>query len=340
MESIFLLSDNNSSDVSSGNSSLLREFPYWQPTLAITLFFNIALPSGIVLFLYFPLLVVLLRLLKKEQLKSLNLVHVSLLIASILDVILRICLYSLYLPSAFRYCDCSGLLSAILIAEIAFFIVYRPLAHVCLSVLQFLTMIGKKKFVNLKLTCGMVALCITVSFIFVVAAGRELYLAGWRSVCGSSFCPDSGPETAFVLRNVVILSLSLIILLPSLAVVIVMSTWSCVVFKTYYTGGDDQLNRRMFSLPFIMPIVIIVSAVFEALLARLVASFISMFSLGDLFPYWIMFANSILLTVLHSFIGLVYPSVLLYTHTPLRQAIKRLLNRFKCHNCVNPVKKS
>ena len=331
-----MLNDSNSSNVSSGSSSLLREFPYWQPTLAITLFFNIALPSGIVLFLYFPLLVVLLRLLKKEQLKALNLVHMSLLIASILDIILRICLYSLYLPSAFRYCDCSGLLSAILTAEIMFFIIYRPLAFACLSVLQFLTIIGKKKFVNLKVACGMVALCIIVSFICVVAAGRQLYLADWRSVCGSSFCPDSRPETALVLRNVIILSLSLVFLLPSLAVVIVMSTWSCAIFKKYYTGGDDQLNCRMLSLPFIMPIVI-VSAVFEPLLAKLAASFISVFSLGDLFPYWIMFANSILLTVLHFFIRLVYPSVLLYTHTPLRQAVKRLLNRFKHHNYVNPV---
>ena len=189
----------------------------------------------------------------KEQLKALNLVHVSLLITLILDSILCICLYYLYLPSAFRYCICSGLISVIPTAEIVFFLVYRPLAFACLSVLQFFTIIGKKMFVNLKLTCGVVALCIAISFICVVIAGRQLYLAGWRSICGGSFCPDSGPGTAFVVLKVIVLSLSLVILLPSLAVVIIMSTWSCIVFKKYYTGGDNQLNPRVLSLPFIIP---------------------------------------------------------------------------------------
>ena len=70
--------------------------------------------------------------------------------------------------------------------------------------------------VNLKLTCGVVALCIAISFICVVIAGRQLYLAGWRSICGGSFCPDSGPETAFVALKVIVFSLSLVILLCNL----------------------------------------------------------------------------------------------------------------------------
>ena len=324
MENISLIL--NSSDSSGGNGSLIREFPYWQPTLAVTLLLNTTILSGITLVFYLPLLIEFVRIMWKEHFKALNLIHISLLISSILDNILRICLYYLHLPSAFRYCVCSSLISSILTAEISFFVVYRPLAHACLSVLQFLMIIGKKTFVNLKVACGMVALCIIVSIVCIVATGRELYLADWQSVCGSSFCPDSVTETAFALRNVIILSLSLVFLLPSLAVVIVTSTWSCVVFKKYYTGGGDQLNRRIISLPFIMPIVIVVSASFEALLTRLVASLISMLSVGDLFPYWIIVANSNLLTISHSSIGLVYPSVLLYTHIPLRQAVKRLLN--------------
>ena len=112
-----------------------------------------------------------------------------------------------------------------------------------------------------------------------------------------------------------------------------MSTWSCIVFKKYYTGRDDQLNRRMLSLPFIMPLVIIASSVLEALLSLLVTRVMFTLSVGDLLPYWIIFADSVLLIGLQFFIRLVYPSVLLYTHTHLRQA---LLNRFKRHNRVNP----
>ena len=65
MENI-LFYDSNSSNVSSGNGILLGEFAYWRPTLAITLFLNITVPSATVLVLYLPLLVVLLRLVKKE----------------------------------------------------------------------------------------------------------------------------------------------------------------------------------------------------------------------------------------------------------------------------------
>ena len=65
-------------------------------------------------------------------------------------------------------------------------------------------------------------------FVCVVTTVRELYLAGWRPSCISS-CPDSGTETSLAIRDNVILSLSLVILVPSLGVVIVMSTWSYVV---------------------------------------------------------------------------------------------------------------
>ena len=329
----------NKSDSSDDNNSLLREFPYWQPTLAVTLLLNTTILSGISLVLYLPLLIELVKIMKKGQFKALNFIHVSLLVALVLNNISRICLFSLSLPSAFRSCVCSGPVSAIVLADITFFLVYCPLAFASLSVLQFLTVIRKKKLVNLKVACGIVSLCIAVSFLCIITTVRELYLAGWRPFCTSS-CPDSGTETSLAVRDNVILSLSLVILVPSLGVVIVMSTWSCVVFKKYYTGGDDQLNRKMLSLPFIMPIVIIVSDACESLLARLVASLLSMLSLGDLFPYWITFANSILLIFSHSFIGLVYPSVLLYTHTPLRQAVKSILCRFKRPNHVAPATSS
>ena len=118
MENISLLLE--SSESSGGNGSLLREFPYWQPLLAVSLLLNTLILSGTILVLYLPLLIEFIRITRNEQLKALNFVHVSLLIASILDNTLRICLYSLYLPSAFRYCVCSGVISAILIAEIAF----------------------------------------------------------------------------------------------------------------------------------------------------------------------------------------------------------------------------
>ena len=336
MENISLLDSTNTLNRGSNNSSLLREFPYWQPTLVITLFSNIALPSGIVIVLYLPLLVVLLRIMKKEQLKALNLVHVSLLIASILDDILRTCLYSIYLPSALRYCVCSNVISAMLSAVYRFFFAYRPLAFASLSVLQFLVIIGKKRFVIVKVACSMIALCIGVSFICLASIARPLYLSDRRLICHTSFCPKSGPETVLINPAVALLFVSLVILVPSLAIVVITSIWSCAVFKSYYTGGDDQLNRRMLSLPFIMPLAIIASSMLEAFLGGPVARIMSMLPLGDLFPYWIVFTNSLMLSVLRFLIRLTCPLVLFITHTRLRQAVKGLLDRLRNRSRVNP----
>ena len=91
MENILLIL--NSSDSSGGNGSLIREFPYWQPTLAVTLLLNTTILSGITLVFYRPPLIEFVRIMWKEHFKALNLVHISLLISSILDNILHACLY-------------------------------------------------------------------------------------------------------------------------------------------------------------------------------------------------------------------------------------------------------
>ncbi len=124
--------------------------------------------------------------------------------------------------------------------------------------------------------------------------------------------------------------------LPSVIIVFTMSIWSCAVFKNYYTGGDDQLNRRMLSLPFIMPLANLASSVVEGAQIIVVGLIISMLSLGDLFPYWIMFINFLLASFLRFFIRLVYPSVLLYTHRKLCRAIKRLVRELKKENVMTP----
>ena len=336
MENIFLFYDINSSDVNSDNSSLLGEFPYWQPALAFSLFCNIAVPFGTVSVLYLPLLLVLFRLLKNEQLKVFNLIHVSLLIAAILDDILRTCLYCIYLPSALRYCICSNFINAMLYVEYIFFLIYRPLAFACLSVLQCLVIIGKRKLANIKVACGMIALCIGISFVSIVSIVRLFYEMDITIICYASTCPRSGLEIFRVRPLVIFFFLSVVATFASLAIVIVTSIWSCAIFRTYYAGGDDQLNHKMLSLPFIMPLVIISTPLLEGVLRVPVAHFLSTLSLDDLLPYWIAFSTSILSSVLRVLIRLPYPLILLYTHTRLRQAVKGLLNQLRNRSQVTP----
>ncbi len=80
-------------------------------------------------------------------------------------------------------------------------------------------------------------------------------------------------------------------LFPSLVAVTVTSLWSCIVFRKYHTGGDDQLNRRMLALPFIMPLTILASSVLEIALVMLAGWFLLSLSLGEYFPHWSVFAH-------------------------------------------------
>ena len=338
MENIsFLL---NSSDDTFGNSSLLiREFPYWQPTLAVVLFLLTISQASSILIIYVPLLVVLLRVLKKDHFKPLNLLHASLVTVSIIEDICHIILYPIYLPSAFRFCTCSALLNTLLAVTFCFGLIYRPFCFSCLSVLQFLVVIGKKKFITLKVSCVMIAACCASAVIFAASIVKPTYDSIDRTACYESFCPGSRPESPFGDDSQWItstLAAFFVGFFPTTIIVLTMSIWSCAVFRNYYTGGDDQLNRRMLSLPFIMPLANVASSMFEGATITVVGVVMSMLSLGDLFPYWTMFTIFVLASFIRFFIRLVYPSVLLYTHRKLRQAIMRLIRKLKRGKIMTP----
>jgi hypothetical protein len=306
-----------------GNSSLaIREFPYWQPTLAVVLSLLTISQAGSILIICVPLLVVLLRVVKKDHFKALNLLHVSLVIASIIEDVGHIILYPIQLPYALRFCVCPSLVNTLFAVLFVFFLIYRPFCFSCLSILQFLVVIGKKKFVTLKVS-GIIAVCSGLAVIYTASSVKPTHDTVEKYICYESFCPNSRSESPFGLFVISYLFVSHLYCFPSnYRYCVTMSIWFCAVFKNYYTGGDDQLNRRMFSLPFIMPLANLASSVVEGAQIMVVGLLISMLPLGDLFPYWIMFIKFLLASFLRFFIRLVYPSVLLYTHRKLCRAIK------------------
>ena len=94
MENIsFLVS---STDDIANSSLLIREFPYWQPTLAVIVFLLTISQASSILIIYVPLLVVLLRVLKKDHFKPLNLLHASLVTVRIVEDICLVILYPIY----------------------------------------------------------------------------------------------------------------------------------------------------------------------------------------------------------------------------------------------------
>lgn len=321
----------NSSDA---NDSLPGEFPYWQPTLAITLFGYITVPSGIILILYLPLLVILLR--SKESLKPLNVIHVSLLVSTVVEDVLQMCLYSIYLPSIFKHCVCSKVVGTIFALVTLIFPVYRSSAFASLAVLQLLVIIGKKRFINLKVACGMIGLSVGISLVFIASIVRVLHESNERVHCYDAFCPNSRPESG--ISNLVKVLVSVIFgsYLPSIVVVVISSTWSCALFKHYYTGGDDQLNRRMICFPFVMPLAIIASIILEVTALQIIGEVLIALSSGIYLPNWIAFAQLQALLFFRFITRVTYPLVLVCTHTQLRRAIKKLLKRFKGTNSIAP----
>ena len=145
-----------------------------------------------------------------------------------------------------------------------------------------MTIVGIKKFANFKTAFGMIALCVGISSIFVASTIHLMHNSRELLIRYESYCPnsrrDSSIGTLITLLIVIIFSL----FLPSLAVTILTSTWSCARFKKYYTGGDDQLNRRMLSetLPVIMPLTIMPTSMTEAIMIALVTKFFIYTSFG------------------------------------------------------------
>ena len=328
----------NVSSTSAGNSSLIEEFPYWQTTLALNLVSFIFVFASIHLLVYLPLLVLLAKMRSKNvHAKPLNVIHILLLASTIIEDILNMNLYVGYLPSMHRYCICSDILGTIF-ASMSFFTVYRRLMFASLGVLQLLVVLGKKRFLKVKVSCGVIAMCIGASLIQPASFLRDIYESNEKPICNTCYCPGYRPESIarFSVVAIVGIATTFVSIIPCLIVVFVTSTWSCAVFKQYYTGGDDQLNRRMLSLPIITPLVILASSTVDIVTVWLVGTSLVSLSLSEYFPHRIIFTHLELTAVLRVFTRLVYPTVLVYSHASLNQALKDLLKRFKVSNRVSP----
>ena len=300
------------------------EFPFWQLTAAIDLSGYLFVTCIAIFILNFPLLVAFFKI-KKKQLTAINTLHMSLLIASIIEDILRAVARSWYVPNIYRFCYCGEGGYIMTIVVLVFFIFYRCSMFACLSVIQFLIIFGKKKWANLKVSFGMILLSVGIGILAIAASIRDIHGSRERVSCFNAYCPGHRPESGISNLIKVVFGVTLGAYLPSTALVIIMSTWSCAIFKKYYTGGDDSLNRRMLSLPFIMPLANLTSTVLEALSVEIISAILLNLPLGVFFNRWILFTQALALILLRFINRLTYPLVLVYTHIELRRSVKTLL---------------
>lgn len=121
----------------------------------------------------------------------------------------------------------------------------------------------------------------TIEFAAILETGKRTRLIVCSQVCTSDQQVLTVLNSPFV---PVFLSFLPLAWIPSLITVVITATWSCVIFKKSYTGGNDQLNRRILSIPFVMPAVVIVTNLFSTILFRTLTNEIFFQLLGCIHP--------------------------------------------------------
>ena len=308
------------------NNDSIEEFPYWRATAAIDLSGYLFVTCIVIFILNLPLLVAFFKI-NKKHLTAINALHISLLIASIIEDILRATARCWYIPDVYRYCFCAKGGYVMTVVVLLYFIFFRCSMFACLSMIQFLIVFGKKKWATVKVSFGLLLLSIGIGSLAIAASIQGIIGSRERVSCFNAHCPGHRLESGISNLIAVVFGFTLGAYLPSTAVVIVMSTWSCAIFKKYYTGGNDDLNRRMLSLPFIMPLANLTSTVLEVLCMEIISAILLNLHLGIYFTRWILFIQSLALILLRFINRLAYPLVLLYTHVELRRSVNSLLKQ-------------
>ena len=233
--------------------------------------------------------------------------------------------YLTYMLPAWQDCSCSIFLNSFVLSVYIFLSGYDSIAFAFLSCLQLLQVKGKKRLRN----SAIISICLSIacSMIFGIEfiAFQAKYDFRDLLVCSQVCTSDQQIRTASVTlvsaTLPVFLTLLPLALIPSLITVIITTTWSCAIFKSSYTGGNDQLNKRISSIPLIMPIVIIGTNVFVGHPPRVLIS--------EILPtvpfrrHWIIFFQIEYTLIFNGFSGFFYPLLLLYLMPPLRQALRK-----------------
>ena len=310
--------------------SEVYEFSQWKLTTAITLANRLALSVPISLFINASVLVTVLK--TKSLQRLINLIHLLLLSANCAVLIPDVILTSTFIPTVLRYCKCSPISSSIYLIMDMLYYAFQPLNFASLGIFQLLIIKGKKHLVTYKT----VGISITLSTVFTVIVTFEcialINSSGTTYIC-RDICPQTVPST-FPGTSIAFIIHGIFLNLPSLVTVILCTTWSCIIFKTRDTNEEDKLNKRMISLPIVLPLALFVPT-FSLIRAieRLLESSTSPID----YPYWSMFVRFLLFQSYEILGRIVYPVMLLLLNPTIGHHWKEMLFK-KCttHNQVSP----
>jgi hypothetical protein len=309
------------------------EFPHWRVILSL-------LVVGYWLLSVLPTVTmsssVLVAMKNNPFNKPLTMIHVYVLITNTLVRVCSAVAITTYAPSVLRYCICSTAASSVSFYLHIYNVCCQPLTLMVLAVFQLLIIKGKKISVTYR-NVGVVLIVITVlalliSLLFTIVRLRD----GDTFLCAGA-CP--GIPTSHVL--LLFGSYIAVVWIPSLLMTVTVTTWSCVIFKRSYTGRDSGLNRRIISIPLLMPTIIMLTTISTFGLFR-VADQISTLSADPYVHNWTVSVKFVILLVNEISSGFSYPCLILFLHPKLLESWKILFQSKVCclapwiHNQVNP----
>ena len=318
------------------NSTVEMEFPPWRLVLSLILL-------GLWLLLALPTTLVTISLLLAVKRSSINkamgIVHTYVLAVNAIVRVASAVSITIYIPPIIKYCSCS-----IAASSSAFFFhigtaCYQPYMFASLAVFQLLIIKGKKKFVNSK------SVGVTLAVLTVLAALIALLFTIVRITDNDTFlCSGVCPGNLVAHIMIIFATYTQVVWIPSFFTVLIVTTWSCVIFKRHYAGKDAGLNRRIISIPMIVPIIISLTTIITFGIFNFVDR-IPDFKMG-IFIYNLTLSIKIVVVLLNEMsTGLSYPCLILFLYPQLRaswialfksKASCNLLSQQK-HNKVTPM---
>ena len=321
----------NSSNSSLNGSITFEQNPYTETIIIVLLvafIFILAIPS---LFINFSLTFAFIK--TKQLLKPLGILHASLFIEVFLNKLSFVIILCLFYPPVLRTCSCSRALSTLFFSSRVFVVCFRPVMYACISVSQLLITMGKKRYVNYKTVAMFVVLAVSVGILFATESAVLFNINGELFGC-NDFCPGQMAQVSFPSINIVLISYIVTVWIPSFITLVIASVWTCATFKKHYIGEDNQLNKRLISMPIILPIVLVGTTILSVIIRRIVVMVIGLFDL-EFVDYWF-FLSGAAITLMHEITdGVLYQLLLSYLNPQLFKTWKSLFHR-QPSNQVHP----
>ncbi len=310
------------------NGSVIQEFPYWQPLIAIDiiLHFAVLLPST----LFWNLTVFTALIKTKLSNKPLTVLYSSLLLVLCLDKIVQAIVTPTISPDMLRFCISDILTNAILFSFTAFTTPFSALIITCQSLLQLQIIRGKKQWNSY----GRIIPCIGISvlagmFWYVVVLLQNILLPESSNLC-QPLCAQNSTSVRGV-ENISIGIYFVSTVLLTSTIVVVTSVWSVQLFKKQSIQQKIQdyntLNKKLLFMPILMVILVICNGLIGFLIGTAISEVLKLAGVEDYLGNWAYFARRMSNAVISCLHGVSYPITLLYFNTKLRKNWKKYFTR-------------